>query len=157
MAFVWNILLSFDNEELWEDGEDAPRATCEPFDRINAWLSRSGRLVDLIGPTYEGDVGNGLDANLFGGGFKHFDIDGFIEVVRAQRWKKRSKVQLWIKGAEEGMGTEPFELVRLGPTRKLRAKQNGKRQTRAGKAMEFQSTKRRSRRKDVAKPKARLA
>ena len=122
MAFVWNVLLSFDNEELWEDGEDEPRPTCEPLDRVNAWLMPSGHLVDLVGPTYEGDAGNGLDANLFGGGFKHFDIDGFIQVVRAQRWKRRSKVQLWIKGAEEGMRTEPFQLIGLGP---LNASING--------------------------------
>src|SRR5487761_2046055 len=114
MGFIWNVMLSFDNEERWEDGEDEPRATCESLDRVNAWLIPFGRLVDLVGPTYEGGVGSGLDANLFGGGFKHFDIDGFIEVVRAQRRKRRSKVQSWVKGAEEGMGTEPFELIRLG-------------------------------------------
>ena len=116
MGFVWSVMLSFDNEELWEDGEDEPRETCEPLERINGWLPH-GRLVSLIGPTYDGDAGNGMDANLYGGGFKHFDIQGFIEVVRAQDWKARSKVQLWVKGAEEGMGTEPFTLVKLGGRR----------------------------------------
>ena len=112
MGFVWNVMLSFDNDELWEDERDEPRESCEPLERINAWIPH-GRLVSLIGPTYGDGVGYGIDANLYGGGFKHFDIDGFIEVVRARNWKARAKVQLWIKGAEEGMGTEPFTLVKL--------------------------------------------
>lgn len=103
MGFVWNVMLSFDNEELWGDDEEEPREACEPLEPINAWLS-PGRLVSLIGPTYEDAAGNGMDANLYGGGFKDFDIDGFVEVVKAQDWKARSKVQLWVKGAEEGMG-----------------------------------------------------
>lgn len=116
MSFVWNVMLSHDSEELWEDDEDDPRETCEALDRINAWLPH-GRLVSLTGPTYEDDAGNGLDANLYGGGFKDFDILGFIEVVKAQDWKVRSNVQLWVKGGEEGMGTEPFTLVKLGGRR----------------------------------------
>jgi hypothetical protein len=112
MGFVWNVMISFDNEELWEDGEDEARDTCEPMERINTWLS-PGRLVDMIGPTYEDGAGNGMDANLYGGGFKNFDIDGFIELIEAQDWKERSKVQFWVKGAEEGMGTEPFTLIKL--------------------------------------------
>ncbi|MEX2175078.1 MAG: hypothetical protein WD872_12000 [Pirellulaceae bacterium] len=116
MGFVWNVMLSFDSAELWEDGEDEARETCEPLERINAWLPH-GRLVSLIGPTYEDDVGNGLDANLYGGGFKHFDIEGFIEVVKAQDWRAQSKVQLWVKGGEEGVGTEPFTLIKIGRRR----------------------------------------
>ena len=73
MSFIWNVMLSFDNEELWEDGEDESRETCEPLDGINAWLSPA-RLVSLTGPTYEDDAGYGMDANLYGGGFKHFDM-----------------------------------------------------------------------------------
>ncbi len=114
MGWVWNVMLSFDNEELWEEGQEKPRRTCGALDRINAWLPH-GRLVDLVGVTFEGDVGYGMDANLYGGGFKHLNMDEFIEVVRAQRWKMRSKVQLWVKGAEEGMGTDPFSLIKLGP------------------------------------------
>ena len=88
MGFVWNVMLSFDNDEMWEDGEEEARETCEPLDRINAWLNH-GRLVSLIKPTYDDDSGYGMDANLYGGGFKHFDIEGFIEVVQAQNWKVR--------------------------------------------------------------------
>lgn len=116
MGFVWNVMLSFDNEELWEDGEDEARETCEPLDRINSWLEH-GQLVSLNGPTYDDDAGYGMDANLYGGGFKNLDIDAFIAIVQAQSWKKRSKVQLWVKGAEEGMGTEPWTLVKLGGQR----------------------------------------
>ena len=44
MGFVWNILLSFDNEEWWEDGEDQPRETCKPLERINDRIP-GGKLV----------------------------------------------------------------------------------------------------------------
>lgn len=69
---------------------------------------------DRTGPTYEDDAGIGMDANLYGGGFKHFDIDGFRAVVKRQNWKDRAKVQLWIKGGEEGIDDEPSALVKLG-------------------------------------------
>ena len=36
-------------------------------------------------------VGYGMDANLFGGGYKPLDIEGFIEVVQAQDWKEPAK------------------------------------------------------------------
>jgi hypothetical protein len=36
MGFLWNVMLSFDNEELSEDDEEEPRETCEPLERINA-------------------------------------------------------------------------------------------------------------------------
>ena len=112
MSFIWNVMLSFDNEELWEDGKDEPRETCEPLERINTWLD-CGQLVSLIGPTFEDGSGYGMDANLYGGGFTHFDIKDFIKTVQAQDWKEPSKVQLWVKGAEEGMGTEPWTLIKL--------------------------------------------
>jgi hypothetical protein len=112
MSFIWNVLLSFSNEEFWEDDEDEPRETCEPLERINQWIPH-GKLVSLVRPTYAKGVGYGMDANLFGGGFKHFDIEGFIEVVAAQDWKELANVQLWINGAEEGMGDEPFSSINL--------------------------------------------
>lgn len=112
MGWVWNVILSFDNEELWEEGEEEACDTCKLLEEINAQINH-GRLVSLVGPTYEDGMGNGMDANLYGGGFKNFDIEKFIELVESQKWKKRSKVQLWIKGAEEGMGDQPFKLIRL--------------------------------------------
>jgi hypothetical protein len=64
-------MLSFANEEWWEDDADEPRETCAPLERINAWI-KHGRLVRLTGPTYSDDAGYGMDANLYGGGYKHF-------------------------------------------------------------------------------------
>lgn len=135
MGWVWNVLLSHSNEELWDDGEDEPRETCEPLERINRWIP-GGKLVSLVGPTYADGVGNGMDANLFGGGYKRFDIKGFIKVVEAQNWKDRAKVQLWVKGACEGVDEESFTIIKLrrrrsshpkrmapaGPKPKVRAK-----------------------------------
>jgi len=113
MGWICNVLLSFSNEELWVDGEDENRDTCEPLERINAWIDH-GRLVSLVGPTFGDDVGYGMDANLYGGGFKHFDMRAFIEVVKAQDWKERAKVQLWIKEGQEGVDDDPFTVVSLG-------------------------------------------
>lgn len=120
MGFVWNVLLAFANDEWWHDGEDAPRTTCRPVERINRWL-RDGKLVDLTGPTYQRGAGHGLDANLFGGGFAHVDIDAFVRVIEAQAWKNRAKVQLWVKGGEEGVGDAPFSPVRLRRHRRKKA------------------------------------
>lgn len=128
MGFVWNILISFDNEEFWRDDEDEPRKKCEALEAINAWLPY-GRLVSLIEPTYRKNASYGLDANLYGGGFKHFDIEGFIEVVEAQPWKARSKVQLWIKGGVEGMSEETFQFLRLVPQKKRSRPTETKRRT----------------------------
>ena len=126
MGFIWNILLSFSHEEFWTDGEEEPRDTCEPLERINEWIP-NGKLVSLTGPTYVEGVGYGMDANLFGGGYKHFDIEGFIKVVEAQVWKDPARVQLWIKGAVEGMrGEESFTLVKLRRRRSIAAKPKAK-------------------------------
>jgi hypothetical protein len=119
MGWVWNVMLSFSNKEFWEDGDDEPRDTCEPLERINQWIPH-GNLVSLIEPTYVEEAGFGMDANLFGGGYKHFDIEGFIGVVEAQDWKDRAKVQLWVKGAEEGMSDESFTLIGLHRRRSSR-------------------------------------
>lgn len=62
-------------------------------------------------------------------GFKHFDVEGFIKVVEAQHWKDRPKVQLWIKGAEEGMGEDPFTLIKLRRRRVSRSERKAKRST----------------------------
>lgn len=100
MSWVWNVMLSFSNVELWEDDEDEPRETCEPLERINAWIP-NGQLVSLTGPTNADGVGYSMNANLDGGGFNHLDIEGLIETVRAQDWKQRADVQLWIQGEEQ--------------------------------------------------------
>ena len=125
MGWVWNVLLSCSDAEFRTDVEGDARETCEPLERINRWIPY-GKLVSLIGPTYAKGVGNGMDAYLFGGGYKRFDIEGFIKVVEAQNWKDRAKVQLWVKGAEEGMGVESFTLIKLRPRRSSHAKRASK-------------------------------
>lgn len=132
MGFLWNVMLSFSNEELWEDDEDQPRETCEPLERINEWIP-TGKLVELIGPTYAEDASSGLDANLYGGGFKHLDIDAFIKVVEAQPWKDRANVQLWIRGGSEGLDNGPFEAVKLRRPRPVRGAKSRGRPTVRGK------------------------
>jgi len=117
MSWVWNVMLSFSDEERCGDSDDEPTDSCEPLDRINSWIE-DGKLVDLTKPTYAKNAGYGLDANLYGGGFNHFDIEDFINVVESQPWKERQHLQLWIKGEEP----ESFTLVKLSrpqPTRKM--------------------------------------
>ena len=106
MSWVWNVMLSFSNEELWDEEEF--RETCEPLKRINAWIE-DGKLVDLTKPTYAKNAGSGLEANLYGGGFQHFDIEEFIKVVEAQDWKDRANLQLWVKAEEQDSFT-PLKL-----------------------------------------------
>jgi hypothetical protein len=97
-------MFAFSDDEFWEEDEEEPQEACQPLEQINDWI-KHGKLESLIA--------NRLDANLYGGGFKHFDINGFIEVVRSQNWKRPDRVQLWIKGGEEGMNDEPFTEVGL--------------------------------------------
>ena len=119
------MLLACSNIEFGDDGEGDSPETCEPLERINRWIVH-GKLVSLIGPTYAKGVGSGMDAYLFGGGYKHFDIAGFIKVVEAQDWKDMAKVQLWVKGAEQGMGEEPFTLIKLRRRRASRPDRRAK-------------------------------
>jgi len=132
MGCVWNVMLSIGDEELYgdeelsEDDEAGPRETCEPLERINAWIPH-GRLVSLIGPTYADNAGYGMDAHLYGGGFGHFDIEGFIEVVKAQDWKARSNVQLWVQFSDGFVGTEPFTEIELGAPSEAALKATAKR------------------------------
>src|SRR5713101_5520602 len=126
MGWIWNVLLSCSKEEFDDDREGAARETCEPLERINRWIPH-GTLVSLIGPTYAPGVGNGMDAYLFGGGYKGFDIEGFIKVVEAQAWKDRANVQLWVKGAEEGLGEESFAPIKLRRRRSNRPKRGQRR------------------------------
>lgn len=37
MSYVWSVMLSFDNEELWEEGVDSSEV-CEPMKQINSWI-----------------------------------------------------------------------------------------------------------------------
>jgi hypothetical protein len=136
-------MLSFSSDEFWEDEEEPPRDDCEPLDRINAWIS-DGRLVSLVEPTYEDGAGNGLDANLYGGGFKHFDIEGFIQVVMEQKWKSPSKVQLWIKGGQEGISDNIFSLIKFGPRVDAALKAAATRKRRAAAATAVKTRKRRA-------------
>lgn len=109
MSWIWNVMLSFSNEERWGNDDDAePSDSCEPLDRINSWIE-GGKLVDLTKPTYAKNAGYGMDANLYGGGFNHFDIENFITLVEAQPWKDWRNLQLWVKGEEQ----DSFTLVKL--------------------------------------------
>lgn len=111
MGWIWNILLSCSSEEFWSDDADGPDDTCEPLENINRWIA-GGKLVDLTPPTYADGAGSGMDAYLFGGGFNHLNIEGFIRLVETQNWKDRPNLQLWVKG-DGATGEQRFTQVRL--------------------------------------------
>jgi hypothetical protein len=71
---------------------------------INRWLESNpvrnyGPLVDVTA-----DSGGGMNANLFGGGFMHFDIEAFIDVVAEQEWQNRDNVQLFLHVTKRDAG-----------------------------------------------------
>ncbi len=76
-------LLGCSSEEFAVGRDGATNETCGPLNRINRWIPH-GKLVSLVGPTYEKGAGYGMNAYVFGGGFKHFDIEGFVRVVDGQ-------------------------------------------------------------------------
>lgn len=120
MSWVWNVVLSFSDDELWDDEGEA-LDKCSALDAINAWIP-DGKLVDLTKPTFKAGAGNGMEAQLFGGGFQNFDIEGFIAVVEAQDWKNRAGVQLWIKGED----ASTFTAVKLRRKSASKPKPKGK-------------------------------
>ena len=104
MSWVWTVMVSFSDEELWEEGEEEARDNCEALDNINAWLEADevkqyGPLTDLTACASGNEVG--MSAYLYGGGFKHFDIEGFLEIVKNQSWHDPDNLQVFIKGEED--------------------------------------------------------
>ena len=108
MAFVVNVLLNLSPDEFWCDELEDLTETCESLERINEWIP-DGHLVNLTGPTYVDGAGYGMHAWLFGGGFKSFPVDGFINVVEKQTWKSPGNVQLFMKVE----GEDAFTLLDL--------------------------------------------
>jgi len=103
-------MLSFGSEEYWTEGEDEPQENCQALDNINAWLiadevKQYGLLTDLTACATGNGVG--MRANLYGGGFKRFDIEQFVGVIKKQEWHDPSNVQLFIKSEED----EKFTLL----------------------------------------------
>ena len=90
-------MLSFTNQEFWRDGEDDARERCEALDLINRQLPTDCQLVDLTKSTFKAGVGCGMEAHVYGGGFKRFDSTGFIEAVVAAPWRDPDNVQWFLK------------------------------------------------------------
>ena len=84
MATLTSVILNLSAEEFWCDETEQLNDSCPPLDNINQWI-QDGKLVDLTPPTYEDDAGYGLEAWLFGGGFRNFNVELFIRVVGSQR------------------------------------------------------------------------
>ena len=106
MSYIWNVILTFSDEEFWHDGEEDARTTCDALDAINNWIP-GGKLVDLTKPTFANKAGYGMSANLYGGGFNYFDINAFISVVQDQEWNDPINVQLLLKSESD----EQFSLI----------------------------------------------
>jgi hypothetical protein len=106
-------MVSFSDEEYWTPGEDEAQEECQALQNINAWLESDtekmyGPLTNLTSYATGNQVG--MQANLYGGGFKRFDIDDFLAIVKEQTWHDPSCVQVFIKGEED----QQFTLLALG-------------------------------------------
>ena len=102
MSFIWNVMLSCSDEEYWVQGQEEVLEVPPALKSINDWLElNGGQLTDL---TLESG-GSGMNANLFGGGFKHLDVDTFIRVVATQEWRDKNNVQLFLKSEDAGQWT----------------------------------------------------
>lgn len=106
MSWTWNVILSFGDEEYWTDDAEGAVEVPPPLIKINKWLEANekrgyGPLKDLS--LCSGGVG--ITANVYGAGFKHFDIFVFCELIEKQDWQGRSNVQLFVKGEGESRFT----------------------------------------------------
>lgn len=108
MSWIWNVMLSFGDEEFWEEDEEEALEDCKALQSINSWLEadkvrKYGPLTNLA-PCATGN-GTGMSANIYGGGFKHLDMDIFIQLVESQPWHDRDSVQLFIQGEQDSKFT----------------------------------------------------
>ena len=97
-------MVSFSDEEYWTEDEEEAQTECQALQNINAWLKSDevkmyGTLTSLTSEAVGNQVG--MQANLYGGGFKHFDLEKFLAVVKKQEWHDPSCVQIFIKGEED--------------------------------------------------------
>jgi hypothetical protein len=123
MSWIWNVMISFSDEEFWEEGADEARETCPALEKINDWLPNGQKLFNMSGAT--GIATDGMDANVYGGGFKNFDIEAFVAAVEAQDWKDRANVQLFLKG--DGTAAQQFTILTLASKSKRRTPRPKKR------------------------------
>lgn len=106
MSWVWSVMLSFSNEEYWMDEAEETLEVAPALEKINEWLeSDKVRNYEPLTPLALDTGGVGSNANVFGGAFKHFDIEAFIDVVSSQEWRDRDNVQLFVQGEESGKWT----------------------------------------------------
>lgn len=100
MSWVTDVLLTVDLEERFDDDFNELE-TCEPLDKINAWLElrEHGKLDELS--THVESGGHTIQCHIYGGAFNFLKIDEFVAVVLSQNWKKPESVMLLTKGEEE--------------------------------------------------------
>jgi hypothetical protein len=98
-------MLSFSGDEYWADDQEDVLEVAPALEGINQWLSSSeheyGALTDLTA----GAGGVGMCAHLFGGGYKHFEIEAFIDAVWSQPWQDINSGELFLKGEESDTWT----------------------------------------------------
>ncbi len=98
MSWILTIMISFGDDEWWE--ADEVRDNCESLDNVNAWLEAD--KIRNYGPlTALSSCAVDMSANLYGGGFKHFDIEGFLQIVKSQNWHDPDNLQVFIKDEED--------------------------------------------------------
>ena len=62
-------------------------------ENINGWLQKNGQgILDNLDEQVIRS-GKTMQARVYGGAFNFLKVDEFIEVVKAQSWRKRENVQ----------------------------------------------------------------
>jgi len=106
MSWITDVLLLAGTEEIWgiedDEGNEIEPET-NPFEEINRWLQSQGVAVGLVDLSHHAfRAGNkAMQALVYGGAFNFLDEDGFLKVVRQQRWLSPHNVQLLMKSEME--------------------------------------------------------
>jgi hypothetical protein len=96
MSGVTDVLLIFNVGEFFDDALDDYLEEIPPLNYINDWLKSQG-LKPLDNLDQHVNTGRAMQACVYGGAFNRLEVNDFIEVVRAQDWKKPQNVQLLIQ------------------------------------------------------------
>lgn len=102
MSYKTDAILLFDIQENFEsDFEDR---IDHLISHINAWLEQND-YGQLSLPPEEASNGNVTADNIWIGSFSGFDIDELVKVVKEQKWRVPTSVQLLLKGEEDEKAT----------------------------------------------------
>jgi hypothetical protein len=99
MSHVTDVLLLFSLEENLIEGEFKEEAPV--VGGVNAWLG-DHEFAGLENLSVHAGLEKAMQANVYGGAYNYFDLDGFVGFLKEQNWRAPHSVQLLVKGEEDG-------------------------------------------------------